>query len=146
MAATKPGMRFIDPHNAAVRVLTQGLIDCKLIEGPLDDAIEQQRYNRFYMHRTGHWLGMDVHDCGEYREPGAKAAEGEEKPWRILKPGMVVTVEPGLYISPAADIPAAYHGIGIRIEDDAVLTADGCELITSGVPKSVADIEALMRR
>ncbi len=148
VAATRPGMRFIDPHLAAVRVLTQGLIDCKLIEGPLDDAIAQQRYSRFYMHRTGHWLGMDVHDCGEYREPpksGEKLAAGEEKPWRILKPGMMLTEEPGLYISPAADIPKEFHGIGIRIEDDALVTADGCELITSGVPKSVSEIEALMR-
>jgi Xaa-Pro aminopeptidase len=148
VAATRPGMRFIDPHLAAVRVLTQGLIDCKLIEGPLDDAIEQQRYSRFYMHRTGHWLGMDVHDCGEYREPpkpGEKPAMGVEKPWRILKPGMVLTVEPGLYISPAGDIPKEFHGIGIRIEDDALVTNDGCELISSDVPKSVSAIEALMR-
>jgi Xaa-Pro aminopeptidase len=147
VAATRPGMRFIDPHLAAVRVLTQGLIDCKLIEGPLDQAIEQQRFARFYMHRTGHWLGMDVHDCGEYREPpksGEKPAAGTEKPWRILKPGMVLTVEPGLYISPAADIPKEFHGIGIRIEDDALVTAQGCELISSEVPKSVGEIEALM--
>jgi Xaa-Pro aminopeptidase len=148
VAATKPGMRFIDPHLAAVRVLTEGLIDLKLIEGPLDDAIEQQRYSRFYMHRTGHWLGMDVHDCGEYREPlapGEKIAAGVDKPWRILKPGMVLTEEPGLYISPAADVAKEFHGIGIRIEDDAVVTANGCELITSGVPKSIAEIENLMR-
>jgi Xaa-Pro aminopeptidase len=147
-AATKPGMRFIDPHLAAVKVLTQGLIDCKLIEGPLDEAIEKQRYSRFYMHRTGHWLGMDVHDCGEYRElsevaPGSQA--NAEKPWRILKPGMMLTIEPGLYISAADDLPKAYHGIGIRIEDDALVTAKGCELISSDVPKTIADIEALMR-
>ena len=146
VAATRPGARFIDPHLAAVRVLTQGLIDLKLIEGPLDDAIAQNRYTRFYMHRTGHWLGMDVHDCGEYREPGEKAAEGQEKPWRILRPGMVTTIEPGLYISPAADVPVAFHGIGVRIEVDAVITAQGCELITGDVPKRVADIEALMQR
>jgi Xaa-Pro aminopeptidase len=147
-AATKPGSRFIDPHLAAVRVLTQGLIDLKLISGPLDAAIEEQRYSRFYMHRTGHWLGMDVHDCGEYREPlGASdpLAQGAEKPWRILKPGMVLTIEPGLYISPAADVPIEFHGIGIRIEDDAVVTAEGCNIITNGVPKTVAAIESLMR-
>ena len=142
---TRPGKRFIDPHDAAVKVLTQGMIDCGLIEGSLDGALESGSYRRFYMHRTGHWLGMDVHDCGEYREPGESAAAGGEKPWRVLRPGMVLTVEPGLYVRAAADVPAAYHDIGIRIEDDAVVTDAGCEIITGDVPKSASEIEALMR-
>ncbi len=145
IAATRPGMRFIDPHDAAVRVLAQGMIDCGLISGSLDGAIESGSYRRFYMHRTGHWLGMDVHDCGGYREPGEAAQPGREKPWRVLRAGMVLTVEPGIYVRAAADVPAAYHDIGIRIEDDALVTESGCEIITGDVPKTVADIEALMR-
>ncbi len=142
--ATRPGMRFIDPHNAAVKVLAQGLIDCGLITGPLDAAIESGAYRRFYMHRTGHWLGMDVHDCGDYREPG-ESTTGSEKPWRILRPGMVLTEEPGLYVRAADDIPRHFHNIGIRIEDDAVVTDTGCEILTGGVPKAADEIEALMR-
>ncbi len=143
--ATRPGARFVDPHEAAVRVLTQGMIDCGLIQGPVDAAIESGSFRRFYMHRTGHWLGMDVHDCGEYREPGGTPAAGGEKPWRILRPGMVLTVEPGLYVRAADDVPRHFHDIGIRIEDDAVVTATGCEIITDGVPKRADDIEALMK-
>jgi Xaa-Pro aminopeptidase len=145
IAATRPGMRFIDPHDAAVRVLAQGMIDCGLISGSLDGAIESGSYRRFYMHRTGHWLGMDVHDCGGYREPGEGAQPGGEKPWRVLRAGMVLTVEPGIYVRAAPDVPAAYHDIGIRIEDDALVTDRGCEIITGDVPKTAADIEALMR-
>jgi Xaa-Pro aminopeptidase len=121
------------------------MIDCGLISGSLDGAIESGSYRRFYMHRTGHWLGMDVHDCGGYREPGEAAQPGSEKPWRVLRPGMVLTVEPGIYVRAAADVPAAYHDIGIRIEDDALVTESGCEIITGDVPKTAADIEALMR-
>jgi Xaa-Pro aminopeptidase len=143
--ATRPGRHFMEPHDAAVRVLAQGMIDCGLVQGSLDGALESGAYRRFYMHRTGHWLGLDVHDCGEYREPGAAAPDGGEKPWRVLRPGMVTTVEPGIYVRAADDVPAAYHDIGIRIEDDAVVTDGGCEIITRDVPKSVADIEALMR-
>ncbi|MCL4184839.1 MAG: aminopeptidase P N-terminal domain-containing protein [Burkholderiaceae bacterium] len=169
--ATRPGARFIDPHDAAVRVLAQGMIDCGLIEGTLDGAIESGAYRRFYMHRTGHWLGMDVHDCGDYREPGAAPAAArasggaagasglasgngpanpsgtpaDNKPWRVLVPGMVLTVEPGLYVRAAGDVPAAFHDIGIRIEDDALVTPTGCEILTSDAPKQVDDIEALMR-
>jgi Xaa-Pro aminopeptidase len=142
--ATRPGVRFTDPHDAAVRVLAQGMIDCGLIEGSLDAAIESGSYRRFYMHRTGHWLGMDVHDCGDYREPGRAKGEGE-RPWRILKPGMVITVEPGIYVRAAADLPPAFHDIGIRIEDDALVTEGGCEILTGGVPKAPDEIEALMR-
>jgi Xaa-Pro aminopeptidase len=145
ITATRPGMRFIDPHDAAVRVLAQGMIDCGLISGSLDGAIESGSYRRFYMHRTGHWLGMDVHDCGGYREPGEAAQPGSEKPWRVLRAGMVLTVEPGIYVRAAPDVPAAYHDIGIRIEDDALVTDSGCEIITGDVPKTTADIEALMR-
>ena len=142
--ATRPGLRFIDPHDAAVKVLAQGLIDCGLISGPLDSAIESGAYRRFYMHRTGHWLGMDVHDCGDYREPG-EAGTGTSKPWRILRPGMVLTEEPGLYVRAADDIPRHFHDIGIRIEDDAVVTETGCEILTADVPKAADEIEALMR-
>jgi Xaa-Pro aminopeptidase len=145
IAETRPGRRFMDPHDAAVRVLAQGMIDCGLLQGSLDGVLESGSYRRFYMHRTGHWLGMDVHDCGGYREPGEAARPGGEKPWRVLRPGMVLTVEPGMYVRAAADVPVAFHDIGVRIEDDAVVTEEGCEIITSGVPKTAADIEALMR-
>jgi Xaa-Pro aminopeptidase len=142
--ATRPGMRFTDPHDAATRVLAQGMIDCGLVQGSLDGVLESGSYRRFYMHRTSHWLGMDVHDCGEYREPG-EPAEGPEKPWRILRPGMVLTIEPGLYVRAADDLPRAFHDIGIRIEDDAVVTPEGCQLLTREVPVSADEIEALMR-
>lgn len=141
--ATKPGAHFMQPHEAAVRVLTQGMIDHGLIQGPLDEAISTERYKRFYMHRTGHWLGMDVHDCGDYR---VQTSSDTEKPWRALEPGMVLTIEPGIYIQAAADIDPKFHDIGIRIEDDAVVTSQGCELMTRDVPVSVREIEALMQR
>ena len=144
IAATRPGTRFIDPHEAAVRVLVQGMIDCGLLEGSVDGVIESGAYKRFYMHRTGHWLGMDVHDCGEYRQPG-EPGTGDARPWRILRPGMVLTVEPGIYVQAADDVPAPFHDIGIRIEDDALVTDDGCEILTADVPKAANDIEALMR-
>jgi Xaa-Pro aminopeptidase len=214
--ATRPGATFMEPHDAAVKVLAQGMIDCKLVKGSLDGVLESGSYRRFYMHRTGHWLGRDVHDCGDYREPDesiaaglpvaaggptasgreasgsdrsggdspagespgrdsgrggrkAKAAEREaaragaqdtprgrnrrrdakahtppEKPWRRLVPGMVLTIEPGIYVRDADDVPKAFRNIGIRIEDDALVTAGGCELLTSDVPKAADEIEALM--
>jgi len=145
IAATRPGARFTEPHDAAVRVLAQGMIDCGLIAGSLDGAIESGAYRRFYMHRTGHWLGRDVHDCGDYREPGEAAPAGGTKPWRVLRSGMVLTIEPGLYVRAADDLPSAFHDIGIRIEDDAAVTAEGCEILTADVPKTVDGIEALMR-
>jgi Xaa-Pro aminopeptidase len=145
IAATRPGAHFNEPHDAAVRVLTQGMIDCGLISGPLDQAIESGAFRRFYMHRTSHWLGMDVHDCGDYREPGTSGAAGATRPWRTLREGMVLTIEPGIYVRAADDVPEAFHDIGIRIEDDAWVTAGGCELLTSDVPKSSEAIEALMR-
>jgi Xaa-Pro aminopeptidase len=160
--ATRPGARFIEPHDAAVRVLAQGMIDCGLLAGSLDGVIESGAYKRFYMHRTGHWLGMDVHDCGDYREPGASAPASDAcstvptpatqaasadsgKPWRVLAPGMVLTVEPGIYVRAADDVPTPYRDIGIRIEDDALDTASGCDIITVDAPRRVDDIEALMR-
>ncbi len=135
-AATAPGRHFMEAHDAAVRVLTQGLIDLKLLTGDLDNLIEKGDFRRFYMHRTGHWLGLDVHDAGEYKV-------GEQ--WTTLQPGMTVTVEPGLYIRPADDIPEALAGIGIRIEDDVRITETGCDIYTSA-PKTIAEIEEVMRR
>lgn len=160
VAATRPGARFNDPHEATVKVLAQGMLDLGLLNkdkvGTLDDVIANRAYFRFYMHRTGHWLGLDVHDCGSYVEPTelGRASErrdplsGElikDRPSRILRPGMVTTIEPGIYVRPAEDVPEMYWNIGIRIEDDAVVTEDGCELITRGVPVLADEIEHLMR-
>jgi Xaa-Pro aminopeptidase len=160
VAATKAGARFTDPHEATVKVLSQGLLDLGLLDksrvGTVDDVIANRNYFAFYMHRTGHWLGMDVHDCGSYVEPGEVGKVSERKdplsgelikdrPSRVLRPGMVLTIEPGLYIRPAEGVPEKFWNIGIRIEDDAVVTADGCELITRDVPVAPDAIEALMR-
>jgi Xaa-Pro aminopeptidase len=160
VAATRAGARFTDPHDASVKVLAQGMLDVGLLDrnkvGHVDDVIAQRAYFRFYMHRTGHWLGMDVHDCGSYVEPSEVGTVSErqdplsgetikDRPSRILRPGMVLTIEPGLYVRPAADVPAQFHDIGIRIEDDAIVTAAGCELISRGVPVKADEIEALMR-
>ena len=136
IAAVRPGATFADPHEAALKVLAQGMIDLKLLSGSLDAVIESEAYKRFYMHRTSHWLGKDVHDAGEYKE-------GEH--WATLLPGMVLTIEPGCYIRPADDVPEAFWNMGVRIEDDALVTTDGCEIITLAAPKKIADIEALMR-
>ncbi len=135
IAAIRPGGHFMQPHEAALRVLAQGMLDLKLLEGTVDSVIETETYKRFYMHRTGHWLGLDVHDAGEYKE-------GED--WTALTPGMTLTVEPGLYIRAADDIPKALHGIGIRIEDDVLVATGGCEVYTAA-PKTVAEIEEVMR-
>ena len=157
IAATGAGQRFSDPHDAATRVLIEGMLDTGLLakarHGSVDDVLESGAYRQFYMHRTGHWMGMDVHDCGDYTEPGSqpqpdKDAAGQpvmKKPARILRPGMVLTVEPGLYVRPAKGVPKKFWDIGIRIEDDALVTAGGCELLTRGVPVKAAEIEALMR-
>jgi Xaa-Pro aminopeptidase len=131
--AVRPGVPFHDYHKVAERVLAQGLIDLKLIEGPLDAALESGSYKRFYMHRAGHWLGMDVHDAGLYQEKGESVT---------LEPGMVLTVEPGLYIRAGDGVPAHFADIGVRIEDDVVVTADGIENLTGGTPKTVAEVEA----
>jgi Xaa-Pro aminopeptidase len=146
IAEIRPGKRFTDGHDAAVKVLAQGMLDTGLLDrgkvGTLDDVIANGDFRQFYMHRTGHWLGMDVHDVGEYRDP---APAGQEKPWRTLQPGMALTVEPGIYVRPAEGVPEKYWNIGIRIEDDAVVTAGGCDIITAEAPKTVAEIEAVMR-
>lgn len=159
-AATRPGARFTDPHDAAVKVLAQGMLDVGLLDrnkvGGLDDVIEKRAYFQFYMHRTSHWLGMDVHDCGGYVEPAEVGQTSERKdaltgetivnrPARILHPGMVLTLEPGIYVRPAEGVPEQFHHIGIRIEDDAIVNATGCELISRGVPVRADEIEALMR-
>ena len=159
-AATKPGNRFNDPHDAAVKVLAQGMLDVGLLDanvvGSLQDVIEKRAYSPFYMHRTSHWLGMDVHDCGSYIEPSEAHVVTEKidpvtkqtvqiRPSRILREGMVLTLEPGIYVRPAAGVPEHYHNIGIRIEDDALVTAKGCELLSRGVPVDADEIEALMR-
>ena len=148
IAVTKPGNTFMQPHEAALKVLTQGLLDEKLLKltelGSVENAIETAAYRRFYMHRTSHWLGMDVHDVGSYREQNNINANAE-KPWRILRPGMVITIEPGLYVRPAEDIDEQFWNIGIRIEDDAVINNSGCELISRGAPVKADDIEALMK-
>nr|WP_319564730.1 aminopeptidase P N-terminal domain-containing protein [uncultured Rhodoferax sp.] len=160
IAATRAGARFTDPHDATVKVLAQGMLDVGLLDknkvGSLDDVIEKRAYFPFYMHRTGHWIGMDVHDCGDYTEPSEigqvstrqDALTGEtlkNRPARILQPGMALTIEPGIYVRPAYGVPEEFHHIGIRIEDDALVTTTGCELITRDVPVDVAGIEALMR-
>lgn len=147
--ATAPGRRFMDGHDAAVRVLAQGMLDTGLLDrskvGELDDVIVNGDYRQFYMHRTGHWIGMDVHDVGDYREPGA-APENGERPWRILHPGMTLTVEPGLYVRPAPGVPEHFWNIGIRIEDDVAVTAEGADILSSSAPKTIAEIEAVMQR
>ena len=147
IAMTKPGNTFMQPHEAALKILTQGLLDEKLLKlsevGSLDSAIETGAYRRFYMHRTSHWLGMDVHDVGSYREQ--MVADNQDKPWRILKSGMVLTIEPGLYVRPADDIDESFWNIGIRIEDDAVVNDSGCELISRGAPVKADEIESLMK-
>src|SRR5215831_911113 len=132
----RAGKPWDAPHEAAVRVLARGFIDLSLCQGPLDAVIESGDYRRFYMHRTGHWLGMDVHDCGDYKRAGV---------WRTLEAGMVLTVEPGCYIRPGEGVPEHLWNIGVRIEDDVAVTADACEVITSAAPKTVTDIENLMR-
>jgi len=136
IAEIRPGAAFIAYHDAALRVLVQGMIDLKLLSGSIDSIIESEAYKPFYMHRTGHWLGLDVHDAGEYKT-------GDD--WVALQAGMALTVEPGLYIRPCDNIPGHLHGIGIRIEDDVFVTAEGCEIYTTA-PKSIAEIEEVMRR
>lgn len=132
----RPGAEWEAPHNAAVRVLARGMVDLGLCKGSVDGVIESGDYKRFFMHRTGHWLGMDVHDAGDYKRGGK---------WVTLQPGMMLTVEPGCYVRPGEGVPEPFWNIGIRIEDDALVTPTGCDIITAAATKSVADIEALMR-
>jgi Xaa-Pro aminopeptidase len=135
LAAIAPGVPFIAYHDAALRVLVQGMIDLKLLSGGIDENLEKESYTPFYMHRTGHWLGLDVHDAGEYKTGGE---------WVTLEPGMALTVEPGLYLRPGDNVPEHLHGIGVRIEDDVFVTASGCEVYSSA-PRSIAEIEEVMR-
>ena len=149
IAVAIPGNTWDDPHQAAVKVLAQGLLDLGILSGTLEEVLKkpevtnleepapEEPYRQFYMHKTGHWLGMDVHDVGDYKHGEA---------WRTLQPGMVLTVEPGLYISPADNVDPQWWNIGIRIEDDVLITADGNEVLSAAVVKEVDAIEALMRR
>jgi len=138
--AVQPGAPFNAYHDTAVRVLSQGLIDLGLCQGSLDAVIESKAYFQFYMHRAGHWLGLDVHDAGDYRRGGSNGH------WQTLQPGMVLTVEPGLYIRPADNVPAQFHNIGVRIEDDILVTPNGNDNLTAQTPKRVADVEAACAR
>jgi Xaa-Pro aminopeptidase len=132
----RPGKRWNDMHDAAVRTITEGLLELGLLSGELDSLIAEETYKRFYMHKTGHWLGMDVHDVGEYKT-------GED--WRVFEPGMVTTVEPGLYIPAGSEgVDERWWNIAIRIEDDVLVTATGHEILSAAVPKTVDAIEALM--
>ena len=131
----KPGTTIDDIHNFCVRELTRGMIELGLLTGSVDDRVADQAYRKFYMHGTSHWLGLDVHDAGAYTRDG-KA--------RPLEPGMVITVEPGLYIAAdAPEVPEALRGIGVRIEDDVVITAGAPEVLTAACPKSIDDLERL---
>jgi Xaa-Pro aminopeptidase len=131
----RPGVKFDDPHEAAVRILVEGMCAVGLIKGPPEEALKSGSYRRYYMHRTSHWLGMDVHDVGLYRTGGES---------RTLEPGMVLTAEPGLYIAlDDEEAPEEFRGIGIRIEDDVLVTPEGNNVLTAAVPKSAEDIEAL---
>jgi len=135
IAQVRPGNAWNAPHEAAVRTLARGLIDLGLLTGSVDQAIETEAYKKFYMHRTGHWLGLDVHDAGDYKIQGS---------WRELQPGMVLTVEPGCYIRAGEGVPAVFSGIGVRIEDDVLVTAAGCEILSAAAPKRLAEVEAAM--
>jgi len=137
IAAVSAGSRWDEPHDAAVSVLARGFVDLGLCSGTVEKVIETEEYRRYYMHRTGHWLGLDVHDAGEYKSGGE---------WRRLEPGMTLTVEPGCYVRPGDKVPEPFWNIGVRIEDDVAVTAAGCEVLTAAAPKSVRDIEALVGR
>jgi len=147
LACAKPGARYMDGHHAAVRVLTEGMLNTGLLNkhevGSVDDAIASLAYRQFYMHGTGHWLGLDVHDVGLYRENQNIA---EEKPYRRLAAGMVITIEPGIYVRPAENVPQEFWNIGIRIEDDMLITSDGHINLSRDTPKTVSEIESEMRQ
>jgi len=130
-----PGNRWDEPYQAAAEVITAGLKDLGLLVGKLDVLLEEEAYKRFFMHRLGHWLGMDVHDVGDYKI---------DEQWRVLAPGMVMTVEPGIYIPASDDIAEEWWNIGVRIEDDVLITETGPEILTADLPKTVAEIEAFM--
>lgn len=136
ITVSKPGASWEEPHLAAIEVIARGIKDLGLSKSSVTEIIEGELYKRFYMHRTGHWLGLDVHDVGDYKKQNA---------WRQLEPGMTLTVEPGLYIRPGPDVPEEFWNIGVRIEDDVLITDSGNEVLTELAPKSVEAIEALMR-
>ncbi|MEW8586311.1 MAG: M24B family metallopeptidase, partial [Candidatus Thiodiazotropha sp.] len=136
IAKVKPGNHWNDPHDAAVRTITRGLIKLGILKGSLAKLIREEKYKAFFPHRTGHWIGMDVHDVGDYKVDGA---------WRLFEPGMALTIEPGIYVPAATKgVAKKWWNIGIRIEDDVVVTKDGCDVLTRDIAKSVAEIEAIM--
>ncbi|MEQ8955937.1 MAG: M24B family metallopeptidase, partial [Gammaproteobacteria bacterium] len=136
IAAVKPGAPWDAPHNASVKVITQGLVKLGLLKGKPAQLIKSGAYKEFYMHRVGHWLGLDVHDVGDYKI---------DDKWRLLEAGMVTTIEPGIYISPNnKKVPARWRGIGVRIEDDVLVTRSGSRVLSKGIPKTVAEIESHM--
>ncbi len=137
IAAVRPGNHWNDPHDAAVQTLTEGLVDLGILKGRVRNLVKEQAYFDYYMHRTGHWLGMDVHDVGDYKLDGQ---------WRVLEPGMVLTVEPGLYFHPRRGLAKKWWNIGIRIEDDVLVTPDGHDVLTRDAPKDAAEVEAVMAR
>lgn len=138
IATARAGRHWNEPHEATVRVITQGLIRLGLLKGPLRDRIHDRAYETFYMHRAGHWLGLDVHDVGSYKVDGD---------WRLLEPGMVLTVEPGIYIRPGTrGVPKSFQGIGVRIEDDIRITRTDPDVLTRGLVKTASDIETAMHR
>ena len=130
----RPGNHWNQPHEAAVRVITQGLVKLGLLEGSIAKLIREQEYQQFFNHRTGHWLGMDVHDVGDYKVGGE---------WRVLEAGMALTVEPGIYIRPSAKVPKEFWNIGVRIEDDVLVTRDDPEVLTAALEKTADAIESL---
>jgi Xaa-Pro aminopeptidase len=132
-----PGNRWNEPFDAAARVITKGLIELGLLIGKLENLLDEEAYQRFYMYHIGHWLGMDVHDPGNYKI---------DEIWREFENGMVMTVEPGIYIPPAQDIEEKWWNIGIRIEDNVLITEGGHEVLTADLPKTVAEIEAFLRK
>jgi Xaa-Pro aminopeptidase len=132
----KPGNHWNDPHDAAVKVVTKGLVELGLLKGRVSTLINKEAYKEFYIHRTGHWLGMDVHDVGDYKVDGQP---------RLLEPGMTLTIEPGIYIPAGSKgVAKKWWDMGIRIEDDVVVTKDGCDVLSKDAPKTVDEIEALM--
>ena len=135
LEAVKPGSHWNEPHEAAVKVISQGLLDLGLLKGDLNTVLEEHSYHQFFMHKTGHWLGLDVHDCGEYRVDGL---------WVEMEEGMVLTIEPGIYIAEDAKVPEKYKGIGVRIEDDVLVTKKGYQILSDKVPRTISEIEQLM--
>jgi Xaa-Pro aminopeptidase len=144
IAQVNPSQHWNAPHEAALDVLIQGFIDLKLCHGSKEAVLDSGAYRQFYMHRTGHWLGLDVHDAGEYQSKSDGKKAGAQT-WRKLEPGMTLTVEPGCYVRPAENVPEHFWNIGIRIEDDVLVTADGCKVLTEKAIKTVTEIEALMQ-